>query len=549
MVPALERDPGLMSLINDEEYFILHAPRQSGKTTLLNALTDKINEDGQDYALYCPLSSLISTQKMGRTFDIICNLFLNYCEKSKVPSLNELVPQIIDIPREDVSFRLRAFLQLACRTLDKQLVLFFDEADCIPEAALLPFLAQIRDGYNDRVILDPMSFPKSIILAGLRNLYDYRSQDRPEDKSRVKLSPFNIQALPQSIPNFTKDQIRDLFKQHTDASGQVFDNSSIEMVWTWTEGQPWLVNALARDIINTQLKNDYSVNIDSSLVERAVNELFLQKQVHIVSLIQRLDEIRVKRVMMSALSLSDINIDSLFEEDIKYCVDLGLLKLGNNGFADCLPSNLFYSEMIIKYLTKQLNIESINFPKNIWMDGISLDMNGILRNFQEFWLQNSLIMAQGDRITGLANNIINSIILSENINQTEIMNNPIHITKINKEVSRIINESLCVLVFFSYLQRVLNGGAELVRREYAVNQKFIDINVIYQGRSYPIEAKIKDAVTTERGIIQLLGYINNCNATQGWLIEFDRNPEKPLKDKISFETHIRGCNTVFIVGC
>jgi hypothetical protein len=548
MVPALERDSVLLSLINNDEYFIFHAPRQSGKTTLLMALTNKINEDSHDYALHCPLSALSYAENKDEAFDIICNEFLHSCKISKVPALNHLVTQIQDIPRQHPSSRVRDFLELACQTLDKQLILFFDEADGIPENALLPFLLQIRDGYNNRVI-NPMLFPKSIVLAGLRNLADYRSQDRPDDRSRVKHSPFNIQSLPQSVSNFSKEQIRALYKQHTDASGQVFDNSSIEKVWTWTEGQPWLVNALVDDIINRQLKKNYSLPIDGTLVDIAVNELFQQNNVHIDSLIQRLDETRVKRVMMSALSFSDVHIDSLLQDDIRYCVNLGLLKFGNNGYSDCLPANLFYSEMIIKNLTYQLDIASINVTEQIWMDGISLDMNSILKTFQEFWLQNSLIMAQHDRVTGLADNIINALSMAESVKQNGIIINPSNISKINKEVSRIINESFCVLVLFAFLQRVLNGGAELVRREYAVNQKFIDINVIYKGRSYPIEAKIKDSVTTESGIKQLLSYINNCNATQGWLIEFDRNPEKPLKDKISFETHIRGKNTVFVVGC
>jgi type II secretory pathway predicted ATPase ExeA len=136
---------------------------------------------------------------------------------------------------------------------------------------------QMRDGFINRSF-NPMLFPKSIVLVGQRDLIDYMSQDRPEDKSCVKFSPFNIQSLPVSVPNFTKDQIRDLYKQHTDVSGQVFDNSSIEKIWTVTEGQPWLVNALARDIINNQLKNDYSVIIDKLLVETAISELFLLKQ-------------------------------------------------------------------------------------------------------------------------------------------------------------------------------------------------------------------------------------------------------------------------------
>lgn len=151
MVPSLDRDPELMSLINDGEYFILHSPRQSGKTTLLHDLTTKINNDGDYYALHCPLSTLNYTDNMVEAFDIICSEFLNFCEISEVPALNVLVTQIQDLPRKHPSFRVREFLQLACKNLDKLLVLFFDEADSIPETALLSFLLQIRDGYNNRV--------------------------------------------------------------------------------------------------------------------------------------------------------------------------------------------------------------------------------------------------------------------------------------------------------------------------------------------------------------------------------------------------------------
>jgi predicted AAA+ superfamily ATPase len=80
MILFLERIPGLLNLINDGEYFFLHGPSQSGKTTILRSLTDKINEDGGDYALVCPLSSLISSENKDETFDIICYEFLNSCK-------------------------------------------------------------------------------------------------------------------------------------------------------------------------------------------------------------------------------------------------------------------------------------------------------------------------------------------------------------------------------------------------------------------------------------------------------------------------------------
>jgi hypothetical protein len=42
MLPVLERQPGLDEMIEGKYYFILHAPRQSGKTTLLQFYTNQI---------------------------------------------------------------------------------------------------------------------------------------------------------------------------------------------------------------------------------------------------------------------------------------------------------------------------------------------------------------------------------------------------------------------------------------------------------------------------------------------------------------------------
>ena len=41
MLPALERLPGIMRIVEQRSYFVLHAARQSGKTTALMALGSK----------------------------------------------------------------------------------------------------------------------------------------------------------------------------------------------------------------------------------------------------------------------------------------------------------------------------------------------------------------------------------------------------------------------------------------------------------------------------------------------------------------------------
>ncbi|MDR1578484.1 MAG: hypothetical protein LBT86_09735 [Deltaproteobacteria bacterium] len=57
MSPVLFRQTGVKEMIEGNLYFTLRAPRQSGKTSFLRAMTDRINSRGQMYALYCSMET------------------------------------------------------------------------------------------------------------------------------------------------------------------------------------------------------------------------------------------------------------------------------------------------------------------------------------------------------------------------------------------------------------------------------------------------------------------------------------------------------------
>ncbi|MDR0573800.1 MAG: hypothetical protein LBG96_07200, partial [Tannerella sp.] len=57
MINAASRLQGVEDLIDNNQYFVIHAARQSGKTTYLQDLTRRLNADGKYYALYCSLES------------------------------------------------------------------------------------------------------------------------------------------------------------------------------------------------------------------------------------------------------------------------------------------------------------------------------------------------------------------------------------------------------------------------------------------------------------------------------------------------------------
>jgi hypothetical protein len=104
-------------------------------------------------------------------------------------------------------------------------------------------------------------------------------------------------------------------------------------------------------------------------------------------------------------------------------------------------------------------------------------------------------------------------------------------------------------VLFAFLQRVLNGGADFIQREFAMGLTKTDICISYKDTRYPIELKIKGVQPREDSILQLLGYMDICGASEGWLVIFDKNPKTSWKNKIFWETIQRADDTVHIVGC
>ena len=77
MLPALDRLPEVRRLVSMERYFVIHAPRQTGKTTALKALVREINAKGDMVALYCTLETLQNAKDTDKTNRAIRNLLLD----------------------------------------------------------------------------------------------------------------------------------------------------------------------------------------------------------------------------------------------------------------------------------------------------------------------------------------------------------------------------------------------------------------------------------------------------------------------------------------
>ena len=312
----------VLMLIGQKKYFVLHAPRQTGKTSCLLALRDYLNKQGRYTAVYANVEG-------GQAFrNDVAQVVAGVCEviahearlilRNGIPA--EALSHSKDAPPASM---LSLFLSALCELLDKPLVLFVDEIDALVGDSLVSVLRQIRAGYQNR----PQQFPQSVILCGVRDVRDYRIV-LSNQEIVTGGSAFNIKATSLRLGNFTPEEIRQLYMQHTQETGQQFDEACFPMIWQATEGQPWLVNALGYEVtMNIKENRNRSVRIIPEMIYKAQEQIIYRRDTHIDILIDKLKEPRVKRVIEPMLANSEEPVEGLVpSDDIQYVADLGLIK-------------------------------------------------------------------------------------------------------------------------------------------------------------------------------------------------------------------------------
>jgi len=504
MLPALDRLPGIRELVAGGSYFVVHAPRQTGKTTALKALAQEINEKGEVAAIYCSLETLQGAADVNDTMPKLRSMLLQ--RAAAIPGFaapGEDLNITLSISQE-VGWTVTAVsntLTSICRKAGKPVVIFFDEADCLIGAVLISFLRQLRDGYVNR---KEIPFPKSIALVGMLDVRDYKAQIRPDGSSLGEISPFNIIRKDILIPNFTETDIAALYAQHTAATGQKFADGVIEDVWRLTRGQPWLVNAIGCECVEEIhcFRYDETITVDD--VEAAKEAIIRRRDTHVDSLMERMREPRVRRIVEPLIS-GDRSELTYNDEDYRYITDLGLLRVDRGAL---VPANPMYAEIIGRYLSRGEQDAMIrSVPETPWVKDDGLDMPGLMAAFQQFWRENS----GADR---------------------DIMG---------------YRESVPHLVLMAFLQRVTNGGGH-INREMAVGTGRLDLCVEFRGARYAIEVKTSANFQGEKSYSQCAKYLDSLGLSEGWMPIFEKSKDKAWDEKIySRDVTVEG-KTIHVIG-
>ncbi len=490
MLPPESRLPEAPRLIGRMSYFIVHAPRQTGKSTTLSALARALYADGRFAALYFSCEGAkIAVDGVGAAENLILT-------EIELEASIQLDPVDRPPPRREaeVGSRLRSNLMAWARACRKPLALFFDEIDALRGDSLLSVLSQLRAGHGSR----PKDFPASVVLCGLRDVRDYKIASGVGAPQAGSSSPFNIKVASLRIGDFTNADVRTLYGQHTTDTGQPFTEAALERAWALSQGQPWLTNALADKVT---LAVPVPEPITATDVEAAKEAIILERQTHLDSLLARLNEQAVRDVVEPLIAGRHID-GGACDEELGYVRDLGLIAVDE----PTRIANPIYREIIVRVLASKVQGSVTDEPRSFVLPDGRLDFERLLREFVAFWIEHGDVLVNG----------------------------------------LVYHEVAPQLVLMAYMQRIVNGGG-YIDREYGVGRGRIDLLVRWPYREEgerrwqreALELKVRTDGQPDplpKGLVQLDAYLAGLGLDTGVLVLFDRRPTAPsIAERSRFE--------------
>jgi len=479
-LPPLERlPPDIGELVDEGFYFVLHAPRQCGKTTSMRALADHLRAQGKFSVVFASCEAGQPGHDPATAVGLVVDALAARARAQLSPA-EQPPAEPADAIAKPLT-RLANFLEAWAVACPKPLVLILDEIDALQDDGLISVLRQLRQGYPDR----PERFPHSVCLFGMRDVRDYKVPSGGSPNLGTS-SPFNIKRKSLTVRYFDRDEIAALFGQHTAETGQAFTPEAVDRVWELTRGQPWLVNALANQVV---AEMRYEGTIDVARIDAAKEQVILDGPTHLDSLMARLREERVRRVVEPILAGEQAVLDTT---DLEYCRDLGIIDRGKTPAI----ANPIYREVIPRWLDRNAQA-SILLQRERWSlpDG-RLDIDAVRDAWLEFWREHAEPFVKAESY---------------------------------KEVA-------AQLVLMAFLQRIVNGGG-LIDREYAARLGRMDIIIrwpidgqLYGNRleNHLFELKVwrEDRPDPKKaGLEQIERYAGAVPCASATLVVFDRRPK------------------------
>ncbi|MDR2302335.1 MAG: ATP-binding protein [Deltaproteobacteria bacterium] len=508
-VPALPRLRGVLELIDQGEYFSVQGPIQCGKTTSVLALVDHLNKDGSEYvALRCGLNGLSGAsgpKDFGQGFVTMIRRDLSASKVGYLKNMGEddyFWEELKDLAYFS-SRPIGVTLSGLAGCLERKMVVFFDDFRDLPDSVLSAFLSQLETGlktkYGER-------FPHSLALVGLGNVMGHAAQRRPLSKTQGFSIPPGLFRQTLTLSYFTPSELKLLYAQHTQASGQPIDDLAVQRVWRWTKGQPRLVNALVGIVNDEILKNDYGKTVTADRVDQAAYLVMNSLGRHMDPIWLELAGQGLREGYGPTLAFSllapggqkkltsfpdgDDSEKKLFVDDLNYCLDLGLLKGG-----DAIgPANPIYASFIVRILYQMVQRWLPKINKSQFKTRHKTYMDKILKEFQALW-----------------SNDFNNFL--------------------NRPFPGL--EPVPAVFLTAFINAILSPLTSIVS-VFAEHSGIVYAEVNRSRENFPLALVTHHTqVRAAKGQEFLLGHMDRLGAKVGWLVFFEQKPAKNANRQLS----------------
>ena len=266
-------------------FFTIWAPRQTGKTWLINRVVTEIKNRYPDKFLIADISveNLFSEEKI-ELLDIIIETI---CRRLKI-EYKEIKKE-----REFERFFFKG------KVIEKPLILIIDEVDCLRGEVLEYLMHSFRKMYlyREDYILHGLA------LVGVRAVLGVEAE---------RGSPFNIQRS-LKVENFSYEEVKDLFEQYQRESGQKVEEEVIRLVYEKTDGQPGLVGWFG-ELLTEKYNPGVDKPIDKKLWDKVyIKALYVEPNNTVLNIIKK--AFRYKEEVLKIYQRDDVK----FSFSIDWC--------------------------------------------------------------------------------------------------------------------------------------------------------------------------------------------------------------------------------------
>ncbi len=359
-VSVLNRIPGVRALIDEGSYFVLHAPRQWGKTTALLDLAATLNREGAHVAAVLSLEPGAAFTDAGAAELAILDSW-RY-------DLAAYLPADVKLPRwpeAPPGNRIGAALSAWAQEAPRPLVVLLDAIDALSPEVRASVVRQIRAGKPR----SPRAFPWSLGVASLHG---------PQGEDAAAAGSVSIECDVIALPPFGREDVGVIFGNVAEATGAELLSGAVDRAFELTQGHPFLVSALAQRLADQA--HGQKRPIMASDVDKARDALLDKRGGYLDVLEGRIKEARLRAVLEQITAGVTRGLPG---EDVRAVIELGVVRRTSDG--RLVIANPIFLGLVTRCLPgSSRSIFPADQPPWVGPDG-RLDPPKLLEAFLDFW--------------------------------------------------------------------------------------------------------------------------------------------------------------------